>query len=430
MLKLVSQVGKVLSIILVALLIILTVAVSGCTKESPGTVKIGAVYPLTGSSAAIGADIKNGILLALDVVNNEHNLDLPLARSGGIDSLNGAKLEIVFGDSQGSPSVGILETERLIDEEKVVALTGCYRSAVTAAASQTAEDKGVPFLAAISTAPSLTQRGLKWFFRTTPSEETFIHNFYQFLQDIQDEKDIKADRLAIVYEDSIWGSEIGEYEEQYTDKCGYQVVASISYSSYTTNLTSEVQRLIDARPDILMQASYVNDAILYLQAYKQTNFCPDAILANDAGFTNPEFLQTLGKDGNYILTREVWSKDLATTKPLAGTINQMFGERYGADMNGNSARAFTGVLVLADAINRAGSTDPEAIHKALLEINIPGDKLIMPWDGIRFDQVTHQNTLGKGIICQIIEQEYCTVWPRNLATRELVWPMPKWEERE
>ena len=424
--KLTSQKSKVVSIFLVALLVILTVTVSGCTKEAPGTVKIGAVYPLTGSLSTTGADVRNGVLLALDIVNNDYNLDLPLARSEGIDSLDGAKLEIVFGDSQGSPSVGMSETERLIDEEKVVAITGCYLSAVTAEASQMAEDKGVPFLAAVSTAPSLTQRGLKWFFRTTPSEETFIQNFYQFLQD---DKDIEADRLAIVYEDSIWGSEIGEYEEQYAELYGYQVVASISYSSDTTNLTGEVQRLIDARPDIVMQASYVNDAILYMQSYKQTNFSPDAILTNDAGFIEPEFLQTLGEDGNYVLTREVWSKDLATTKPLAGTINQMFRERYGADMNGNSVRAFTGVLVIADAINRAGSTDPEAIREALLETNIPGDKLIMPWDGIRFDRVTHQNTLGKGIICQIIEQEYCTVWPRNLATRELVWPMPKWEER-
>ena len=199
---------------------------------------------------------------------------------------------------------------------------------------------------------------------------------------------------------------------------------NISYDSETTNVTNEVQRLKNANPDVVMQASYINDAILYMQTYKDMNFSPDAILADNAGFIEPEFLQTLGDDGNYILTQTTWSKDLAEAKLLVGTVNQMFMERYETNMTGNSARAFTGMLVLADAINRAGSTDSEAIREALLETNMSSDKLIMPWDGIRFDHETHQNTLGKGIICQIIDQEYYTVWPWNLATKELIWPMP------
>nr|QNO55615.1 hypothetical protein JLLEDACL_00014 [Methanosarcinales archaeon ANME-1 ERB7] len=393
-------------------------------------IKIGAIYPLTGSLATTGADIKNGVLFAVDIINNEHKIDLPLAISKGIDSLDGAKIEIVFGDSQGSPSVGKSEVERRIDEEKVVALIGCYQSAVTAEASQAAEDKGMPFLTATSDAPSLTQRGFNWFFRTTPNDETFVQNFYQFLQDIRGEKGIKVEKLGIVYENSLWGLEFSKYAEQYAEEYSYPVVENISYDSDTTNVTNEVQRLKDANPDVVMQASYINDAILYMQTYKDMNFSPDAILADDGGFIAPEFLQTLGDDGNYILTRATWSKDLAEAKPLVETVNQMFRERYGANMTGNSARAFTGMLVLADAINRAGSTDPEKIRKALLETNLSSDEIIMPWDGVMFDRETHQNILGKGIICQIIDQEYYTVWPWNLATKELIWPMPRWEERE
>jgi branched-chain amino acid transport system substrate-binding protein len=399
-------------------------------KKAEETIKIGAIYPLTGSLATTGTDIKNGIMLAVDVINHEYDLNLPLAKSKGIGSLKGAKIEIVFGDSQSSPSTGKSEAERIFDEEKVVALIGCYQSAVTAEASQVAEDKGIPFLAPESVAPSLTQRGFKWFFRTTPDDKNLIQSFYEFLQDIQEEKGIKVEKLGIVYENSIWGAEFAEYQEQYAGEYGYQVVESLSYSSDTTNVTREVQRLKDAHPDVVMQASYINDAILYMRTYKEMNFNPDAFLADDAGFIEPEFLQTLGEEGNYILTRQTWSRDLAEVKPLVGIVNQMFRERYGTNMTGNSARAFTGMLVLADAINRADSTDPEAVQEALLETNIPGDRLIMPWDGVGFDHETHQNTLGKGIICQIIDQEYHTVWPWNLATKELIWPMPKWEERE
>nr|CBH39039.1 hypothetical secreted protein, basic membrane protein family [uncultured archaeon]CBH39351.1 hypothetical secreted protein, containing basic membrane lipoprotein domain [uncultured archaeon] len=416
--------------VLIAILMSSLAGMPGCIEEGDESVKVGAIYPLSGSLAATGADVKNGVLFAADIINNEYDLDLPLARSKGIDSLNGAKVELVFGDSQGYPATGKSEAKRLINEDNVVALIGCYKSAVTAEVCQVAEDNGIPFLADQATAPSLTRQGFNWFFRTTPNEETFVQNFYEFLNDAQKAKGIEVETLGLVSENSIWGNEIAEYEEQYAGEFDYQVVEHISYDSDTLDVRSEVRMLKDAQPDVVMQASYLNDAVLYMQTYKEQNFCPDAIMADSGGFIDPEFLHVLGADANYILTREVWSRDLAAAKPLLGTVNQMFKERYGTDMDGNSARAFTGLLVLAEAINRAGSSNPEAIRNALRDTNVPADVLIMPWDGIRFDQKTHQNILGKGIICQIIDQDYYTVWPWNFATKELIWPMPTWGERE
>ena len=413
--------------ILIAVIIMSVAGLSGCTDKK--TIRICAIYPLSGSLATTGGDIKNGIMLAADIINHEYDLNLPLAKSKGIDSLNGAKIRVIFGDSQGSPSKGKSEAKRLIERENVAALIGCYQSAVTAEASEVSEYKKIPLLTAMSSVTTLTERGFNWFFRTTPNDKKFIQNFYDFLQEIQEKEGINIEKLAIVHESSIWGQEFGEYGEQLAKEYGYQVVENLSYSSDTRNVDGEVQRLKDANPNVVIQASYINDAILYMQTYKKLSFSPDAILTDGVGFIEPEFLKTLGGDGDYILTRSTWSKDLAEAKPLVGTVNQMFQERYGIDMNGNSARAFTGMLVLADAINRAGSTKPEAIGEALIETNIPGDKLIMPWAGVRFDKETHQNLLVESIICQVIDQEYYTIWPRNLATKDLIWPMPEWEER-
>ena len=427
--KLDCQATKGVKVLLVALSVVLVSMVSGCASKPEGTIRIGVVYPFTGSLAVTGGNLKNGVLFAMDIINHHYDLDLPLARSEGIDSLNGAKIEIVFGDSQGSPSVGSSEVERLINEEKVVALVGCYQSAVTAEASEVAEDKRVPFLVPESAATSLTQRGLNWLFRTPPDDNIIVQDFYEFLQYVQEKEGVEVESLGIVHEDSLWGVEFAELVDQYAREYGYEVVESIPYPSDATDVGSEVERLRDAHPDVVMQASYVNDAILYMKTYKEIQFNPSAILADDGGFIDPEFLKTLGNDGGYVLVAERWSGDLAEAKPLIGTVNEMFRERYGTDMNGDSARSFTGMLVLADAINRAGSTHPEAIREALLETDMLGDCLIMPWDGVKFDQETHQNTLAKGIICQIVDGEYCTVWPWNLATKELVWPMPRWEER-
>jgi branched-chain amino acid transport system substrate-binding protein len=111
------------------------------------------------------------------------------------------------------------------------------------------------------------------------------------------------------------------------------------------------------------------------------------------------------------------------------TVADMFEKRTGKPMDGTSSRAFTPMIVLADAINRAGSTEPAKIQDALLKTNIKADQLIMPWDGVKFDAKTHQNVLGKGIMVQVQNGEYVTVWPFNLATKEIVWPFPKWEGR-
>ena len=420
---------KILIAILAALLIIPVAMSASCYQETKQAVRVGAVYPLTGSLATASESARNGILFAVDIINNEHNLALPLAGSRGITSLNSASMEVIFSDSQGLSAVGRSAAERLIAEEKVAALIGCYQSAVTEEVSQVAEEKGIPLLTATSTAPSLTRKGLNWFFRTTPDEEVFIQNFYQFLNDIREPEGTSLERLGIVYENSVWGTEVAEYAEKYAGLYGHQVVEKIPYSSDTTGVAAEVQSLKDSRIDVVLQASYTRDAILYMETYREMNFNPAAILADDAGFSEPEFLKALGKDGNYVCVRRSWSADLAEVKPLVGTVNDIFRQKYGTDMDDTCARAFTGMLVLADAINRAGSTDPKVIREALLKTDIPGDKLIMPWDGVRFDRETHQNALAKGIICQIIGQNYDTVWPWHLATEQLIWPMPAWEER-
>ena len=96
-------------------------------------------------------------------------------------------------------------------------------------------------------------------------------------------------------------------------------------------------------------------------------------------------------------------------------------------MNGISARAFTAMQIVADAMNRAKSTNPDKIRRALVQTNIPSDNLIMPWQGVKFDPMTNYNTMGTGIICQIINGEYRTVWPQQVKKSEAIWPMPGWQ---
>ena len=386
---------------------------------------------MTGPGASVGAELRSALELAADIINNgaKGAPDLPFANGKGLTNLKGAKIKLVFADHQANPQTGASETERLISQEKVVAIVGAYNSAVTATASQVAERAGVPFLNPESSSATLTQRNFKWFFRTTPHDVLFVHNAFEFLRELEAKKGIKPGNIATLNENGLWGTETTKLQAKLAPDFKYNLVKQIVYPSKTTQLTSEVQTLKAANPNLVLQSSYTPDAILSMKTYKELGFSPDMILANNAGFTDTDFIRTLGKDAEYVITREVWALDLATRNPLIKQVNDLFNARYKINFTGNSSRTFTGLMVLADALNRAGSTEPEAIRKALVTTDIPGSKLIMPWKGVKFD-ASGQNTLGQGILVQIVDGKYNTVWPFNMASRDVVWPMPKWADRK
>ena len=394
-------------------------------------IKIGVIYPLTGPGASVGAELRNALELAADIINNGAPgiADLPFSNGKGLPNLKGAKIKLIFADHQANPQTGASEAERLITQEKVVALVGAYNSAVTATASQVAERAGIPFLNPESSSASLTARNFKWFFRTTPHDDLFVHNAFEFLKELEVKKGIKAGVIASLNENGLWGTETTKLQSKLALEFKQNLTKQIVYPAKTTQLTSEVQTLKAANPNLVMQSSYTADAILSMKTYKELGFSPDMILANNAGFTDTDFIKTLGKDAEYVITREVWALDLATRNPLIKQVNDLFNSRYKINFTGNSSRTFTGLMVMADAINRAGSTEPEAIRKSLVTTDIPGNKLIMPWKGVKFD-ATGQNTLGQGILVQIVDGKYNTVWPFNMASRDIVWPMPKWDQRK
>jgi branched-chain amino acid transport system substrate-binding protein len=408
-----------------------SIALFGATAFAQQEVKIGVIYPLTGAAASTGTEMKDALEFAADIINNgsKEAPELPFAGGGALTGLKGAKIRLVFADHQGNPQTGATEAERLINEEHVVALLGAYNSNVTATASQVAERAGIPFVNAESSSASLTQRGFKWFFRTTPHDDLFVRNFFEFFADLEAKKKIAVRSFAIMNENTLFGNETTKLETRLAGEKGIKITSTVSYPAKSTQLTSEVQTLKGGSPQVVLQSSYLGDAILSMKTYKELGFSPDMILANDAGFADTEFTKTLGKDADFIVSREVWSLDLANRNPLIKQANDAFNKRYKINFTGNSARTFTGLMVLADAINRAGATTPEAIQKALIATNVPGSKLIMPWKGVKFDE-TGQNTLGQGILVQIIGGQYKTVWPFELASQDIVWPMPKWGDRK
>jgi len=391
-------------------------------------VTIGVVYPLTGALARIGASIKNAVDLAAEIVNDPYrDLELPLARGAGLPNLRGAKLRLIWADSKGDPATGRSEAERLIERERVVALLGSYQSAVTATASLAAEAKGIPFLNPESSSPKLTERDFKWFFRTGPHDITFTKLFFDMMEDLK-KRGHKISRIAILSEDTEFGATATGVEKAFAQRYGYEVVATELYTSPPASLDAELLRIRRANPDVVFGQNYLVDAILIIRTLKQMRWFPSAIVVHDAGWVVPDYLKTVGDDGNFILTRVSWALGMAKRKPLVAKVNELYRKRYGEDMDETNARSFTGMLALAAAINEAQSTKPDAIRTALQNLSIPGRQLIMPWDGVEFDR-RGQNKYAAGLMAQILNREYRVVWPFDLAEADILWPAPGWERR-
>ena len=420
---------KLRKILSIATLAALSALPFGRATAAENEVVIGVMYPLSGSAAQAGIDAVAALKTALDIINNESDLNLPLAKGKGLPNLGGAKIRIIVADHQGKPDIGQGEAERMITQEGVHAMYGAYYSSVTAAGSQVAERHQIPWVNGESTSPKLTTRGFKWFFRTTPHDGEFTQLMFEFLNEFKNKLGKPLESVAIFHEDTLWGTDSGAVQNKMAKDNNYKVVSKIAYRAKTTSLTAAVQILKASNADVFMPSSYTNDAMLFMRTAKELDYNPKLLIAQNAGYTDPTFIGTLGSDAEGVITRSPFNTDLAKTIPLINDVNAAFKfHSNGRALSDVPVRAFTGFMVLADAINRAGSTDPEKIRQALTETNMASDQLIVPWKGIKFG-TDGQNQLVRGILMQVQKGQYCTVYPFELASCELVYPMPTWEEK-
>jgi branched-chain amino acid transport system substrate-binding protein len=290
-----------------------------------------------------------------------------------------------------------------------------------------------------STSPALTQRDFKWFWRTTPHDVTFTRDLFELLEGLTEGKvkgvaavpKAQTMKLASACEKTEFGSQVSETIDMFAKQYGFEVSKSILYAPKSADLSSEVRSLQAAKPDVMLFASYTSDAILMVKTLKSQKVRARIIWGQDAGFEAPEFRSSLGDDVVGILTRTVFAPKIAEVKQVAGQVNSLYKQRFGHELSGASARAFTGVQTWAEVLQKAGSTKPEDIQKAANSINIPGEQLVVPWKGIKFATSgpdLGQNELGSGVIGQFQKDKSGEialeiVYPFDLATANMIFPI-------
>lgn len=384
-------------------------------------VRIGLLTPLTGPAASFGNDMKAVAELMAKQVNER----------GGMKSLGGAKIRVITADTEGKPEVGRVQSRRLITEEKVHLIVGALHSGVTLPAAEEANRAGIPFINDVSSHPDLTEQGFKWFFRTWGHDGIFAKNYFEFMKYLQQKKNVKFETIAFVSEETLFCQGVLDQWQRYNGDPqlgGYKVVATIRHASGISDLTTEALKLKQANPQVtLMCNTPAGDAILWVQTLKRVDFMPMALLTT-GGFINPDYIKAMGKDGYYVFSREAWSPDLRAKKSIAAQFEDTFKQLTGKAMYVYPTAMHTAMTVAIKALEKAGSIEPEKLQQSLKTLEVRGDEILPPWDGVKFDE-KGQNVYAMNFMVQLLDGQYRIVWPEQYASLSPVFPVPKWGER-
>jgi len=364
-------------------------------------IKVGGIYALTGDMAKLGQENADGLQLAIDHINE----------AGGIKSMGGAKLELIWGDSQGKPEVGISEVTRLVQNENVVAIIGAHQSSVTTPATQEAERLSTPFIVSMAVADKITERGFEYVYRICPKASWYAKDQVTFASDLEQLAGMEVKRVALLHEDTDFGESTAAGQKQFLEEMGLEMVAEVKYSASAADLTTEVAKIKASDPDVVLTVTYLNDSILIARARESLGMTNIPFVDAAGGTIDPEFIAQLGGSS------EGWFTELEYSKYAAGAdvLNDAFKAKYGHDITGNGAYAYQAGLLLADALERAGTADKDALRDAIKATDLKsGPQMIMPTDRIYFDE-QGQNPNAPLFIVQVQNGELIPVWPADFA---------------
>ncbi|MCD6186750.1 MAG: ABC transporter substrate-binding protein [Desulfuromusa sp.] len=312
------------------------------------TVKIGVVGPRTGTAAATGKSFTEGIKLATDYVNAH----------GGV---LGKKMEVVFEDTAGSPDKAASGFERLVTRDNVVMVLGESHSSAALAEIEVANRLKVPFIVAEAWADPITAKNYKFVFRAGPSNSGVVNE--TIAKWVIHEGFKKA---YIVAENTDWGLGIGKLCEKALNVAGIANKTVVTERKGQDHYT-ELAKIKAFNPDVILAFVYGTGLHYFVAQAGEMHLTPKAIILDGAGPPSlwPAFWNNVGDYGNLECLVSSMHKDVELTK-LATLFRKNYEKEFGkAPTDYKSRSIFDGVLIAADAINRAGTTDADALVDAL-----------------------------------------------------------------
>ncbi len=369
------------------------------------SVKVGVVLPLTGSMAKFGEIEKQSFEMAMEEIN----------AAGGI---NGKKLELLIEDTTGRPEVGRSVAEKLITKDKVVMIGGGYSSSVTYAAAGVCQQNQMPFLVNTGSADKITSSGWDYVYRLNPPVSKYASAVESLMTEV-----VKPKTVAILHENSLFGSKGAKSFGKTCDKLGIKVVLQEGYEHGGIDYKPVLSKIKQLNPDIIYMISYIMDASLLMKQAKEMKVTPKLFVGGAAGFTLPEFKTNAGVASENVISATLWHQVL----PFPGAMDyyKKFDARYHKSVDYHGAEAYAACYVIADVLKRAKSYKNTDIKAAL-----DGTDMMTVFGPVKFTtwgKLKNQNKADTYVV-QWIDGNLELVWPKVCAgikctTAELVYPI-------
>jgi branched-chain amino acid transport system substrate-binding protein len=386
--------------------------------------KIGCLFPFTGDLARLGNDSYRGAELAR-IEKNEN---------GG---LFGKEIVFVRGDAV-TPKQAVTEAERLINRENVDIILGTYSSSLSYVASEVAEKYGKIYWELGAIATNLTERGFEYYFRSCPRSSQYA----KYATDVAVDQllprigiEPEDAKIAGIFEDSLMGTEAADGVKIALEEKGLSLTMQDFYSSTSVDLTPLIMRLRQINPDVILASQYLTDALLFQRQSKEMNLYVPIFIGLGGGVSLGEFRQALGNDAVGILetsfvpmVQNVNPEYAPGSQNVIKSYEEVFGEKMTSSY---PVINYAGTMTLWEVLEKAGSTDPEKVREAALEIDIP-DRTTPIGYGFKYDE-TGQNIRARVVMLQWKEDSdtMYTVWPTDAAVpgSEIDIPLLTWQEK-
>ncbi|MGE3149681.1 MAG: ABC transporter substrate-binding protein [Pseudorhodoplanes sp.] len=381
-----------------------TVSMPAILRAQGAGVKLGVLQPVTGALSYSGQQGKLGATIAIDEVN----------AAGGIKGLG--KIDPVFGDAQSTPEGGNAEVEKM-NSAGVVAVVGGYSSSICLATTQTAARYELPYVVDVGVTDAIVTRGLKNTFRFGPGFGVISKSAIDNLIAINDAAGKPAKTVMIVHEDSAFGSGLAKLLNTQLPEKGFQILETIPHPTPTRDFNNVVLKIKSQNPDIVIPANYYNEYVLLARTMQQQRVRPKAIYSVLGGAASSyKFVKEFPEAAQYIMDCNHWfdprnAKALELKKKVEAQ-GQFF--TYEVFMN------YSCILLVADALSRAGAADRGKLNAALESSTFAGH--VMPYGPTKF--VNGQNQGAAPANTQVLGNDIQVIFPAAFASAKAVFPMP------
>ena len=375
-------------------------------RAQGGGVKIGVLHPVSGALSYSGQQGRLGATMAIDEING----------AGGIKALGGAKIDPIFGDAQSTPDGGNAEVEKM-NEAGVCAVVGGYASAICLSATQTAARYDLPYVVDVGVVDSIVTRGLKNTFRFGPGFGVIAKTALDNLVSINDQAGKPAKTVMIVHEDSAFGAGLAKLLNTQLPDRGFQVLETIPHPTPTREFENVVLKIKAQNPDLVIPANYYNEYVLLARTMQQQRVRQKGIYSVLGGAASSyKFVKEFPEAAQYIMDCNHWfdpknPKALALKKKVEDK-----GQFYTYEVYMN----YSCILLLADAIERAVSTDRGRITIALASSTFSGH--VMPYGPTKF--IDGQNQGAAPVNTQVQGNNIQVILPAAFASAKTIFPMP------